>query len=79
MPDHKKYTIHIDKKKYTVEEARLTGMQLRALPEPDISAAYELLLEVPGGEDKPIGDDEVLPLKNGMHLFSAPRNITPGR
>lgn len=77
--DKKKYTIHIDKKKYSVEVDELTGAQLRALPEPDISANYELLLEVPGGEDDPISDGQAVALKNGMHFFSAPRNITPGR
>ena len=77
--DKKKYTTHIDKKKYTVEVGELTGAQLRALPEPDISAQYELLLEVPGGEDDPIGDSQTVQLTSGMHFFSAPRNITPGR
>lgn len=72
-------TIHIDKKKYTVEAESLTGAQLRALPDTDITAEYELMLEVPGGEDDSIGDEQTVTLKNGMHFFSAPRNITPGR
>jgi hypothetical protein len=72
-------TVHIDKKPYKVDVEELTGAQLRALSDPDISAGYELLLEVPGGDDRPIGDDETVALNPGIHFFSAPRNITPGR
>lgn len=74
----KDIVIHIDKKQYKVSESELTGSALRQLPEPDISQEYELELEVPGGDDQPIADDQVVPLKNGMHFFSAPRNITAG-
>lgn len=44
MPD-KNNVIHIDKKVYKVEADALTGAQLRALPEPDIAANYELVLQ----------------------------------
>lgn len=80
MADHvKTITIHVDKKEYKVEGASLTGAALRALPASAIGAEYDLLLEVPSGEDRTIADDESVELKNGMHFFSAPRNITPGR
>lgn len=80
MADHgREESIHIDKKLYKVDGPALTGAQLRALPSPPISAEYDLLLEVPGGEDRLITDGETVELKNGMHFFSAPRNITPGR
>ena len=80
MADHgQEESIHVDKKLYKVEVPAMTGAQLRALPNPPISGEYDLLLEVPGGEDELIADDEVVALRNGMHFFSAPRNITPGR
>lgn len=74
----KEIVIHIDKKQYKVSESELTGSAIRQLPDPDISQEYELELEVPGGDDRPIADGEVVQLKNGMHFFSAPRNITAG-
>lgn len=74
----KKTVIHIDRKKFDVEQDGLTGAQLRALPEFRIGQDRELFLEVPGGEDQPIGDDQSVELENGMHFFSAPREINPG-
>lgn len=74
----KEIVIHIDKKQYKVSTPTLTGLGLRQLPNPDISQEYELELEVPGGEDLPIADNQVVELKNGIHFFSAPRNITAG-
>lgn len=73
------WSIHIDKKLYKVSDAALTGAQLRSLPTPPISAEYDVLLEVPGEDDEILFDDRVVLLENGMHFFSAPRNITPGR
>ena len=71
--------IHIDKKQYKVQEDTLTGAALRALPEPDIASNYELVLQVPGGDDRQIADDEVVELHNGMHFFSVPKNLDAGR
>jgi len=71
--------IHIDKKQYKVEEEALSGAQLRALPATDIASNYELVLQVPGGDDRQIADDELVPLKNGMHFFSVPKNLDAGR
>jgi hypothetical protein len=71
--------IHIDKKEYKSGAEELTGAQLRTLADPDIGAQFDLWLEVPGKEDEKIGDDETVELKNGMHFFSAPRQINPGR
>lgn len=78
MPNNE-IVIHIDKKIYKVEQATMTGAELRALPNPYITAEYQLTLQVPGGEDKPIADDEVIELKNGMHFFSVPKNLNAGR
>ena len=43
-PDHQ-ITIHIDRKPYQVDAEHLTGRQIRALPNPDISSQYELKLD----------------------------------
>lgn len=70
--------IHLDRKKYKVDESILTGSQLRQLPDPDIGAEFDLWREVPGGEDDRVDNDERVKLKDGMHFFTAPSNINPG-
>lgn len=77
--EHHGTPIHIDKKTYFVQEPTITGAQLRQLPDPPIGDDYDLYLEVPGGQDKLIGDNEEIDVKAGMHIFSAQRNINPGR
>lgn len=77
-PD-KQVVIHIDRKQYKVPEGEMTGAELRALPEPDIGPEFDLWLEVPGGEDERVEDNESVKLKNGMHFFTAPSVINPGR
>jgi hypothetical protein len=71
-------TIHIDRKQFKVDAKELTGAQLRQLPNPPIGSDYDLYLEVPGGEDELIADDQEVKLKEGMHFFSTQRHITPG-
>jgi Multiubiquitin len=75
----KKIVIHIDRTKFEVEDTEMTGTELRALPEPDIGPEFDLWLEVPGGEDDRIEADEPVRLKNGIHFFTAPSTINPGR
>jgi hypothetical protein len=75
----KKIVIHIDRTKFEVEDKEMTGTELRALPEPDIGAEFDLWLEVPGGEDDRVDPDEPVRLKNGTHFFTAPSTINPGR
>lgn len=76
--NHDKTVIHIDRQQFKVEQESLTGEELRKLPSPPIGPDYDLFLEVPGGEDKLIGDQEQVELENGMHFFSVQRNINPG-
>jgi len=71
-------TIHVDRHEFKVEQQALLGTELRHLPTPAIGPDYDLYLEVPGGEDDLIGDDQSVELKNGMHFFSVQRQITPG-
>lgn len=74
----KTVTIHIDRKPYKVDAGSLTGVQIRALPNPVIGPDFDLWREVPGGDDEKIGNDQVVELKNGMHFFSAHTHINPG-
>jgi len=66
-----RFVIHIDGVKYDVTETYLTGRQLKALAGKD--AQYQLFLEQQGdAPDKLIGDDESVPLQNGMHFYTVP-------
>jgi len=77
--DEKSITVHIDRAEFKVTAESMTGAQLRDLPTPPIGPDRDLYLEVPGpGDDELIGDDQVVPLEDGMRLFTAPRAITPG-
>lgn len=78
-PKPKQIVIHIDRKQFKVAEDELTGAQLRALPDPDIGPEFDLWLEVPGGEDQRVGGEDQVKLRNGMHFFTAPSVINPGR
>lgn len=76
----KTITIHIDRATYKVEEASLTGLQIRAIPVPAIGPEFDLYQIVPGpADDVLVGDSDVIELKEGMHFFTAPRHINPGR
>lgn len=75
----KETVIFIDKKQFKVPEPSLTGSQLRHLPNPPIGPGRDLYEEVPGGEDLLIGEDQRVELKDGMHFFTTPHSITPGR
>lgn len=74
----KQIVIHIDRRQFKVDE-EITGAQLRGLPDPDLGPEFDLWLEVPGGEDQRIENDQVVRVKNGTHFFSAPSVINPGR
>lgn len=75
----KHVTIHIDKENFKVEDDSITAEALRALPEPDIGADRDLYLETHGaGEDELVEAGAIVPLREGMHFFTAPAAITPG-
>lgn len=76
-PD-KKYVIHIDRKKYEVDDSQLTGAEIRQLA--GLGSDVDLFLEEQGDEDdRLIADGDSVDLKNGMHFFSTPKHIDPGR
>jgi Multiubiquitin len=73
--DHQPVQIIIDNHTF---HPRVTGRQLRHLPDPPVSEKYELYLEVHGGEDKLIHEDEEVELRDKMVFFTVERHITPG-
>lgn len=76
-PGHE-YHIQIDRVHYTVTQAIMTGLQLRQLPTPPIGPDRDLFRVVPGGTDEKIGDDQDVPIRDGMRFFTAPAQINPG-
>ncbi|WP_292534853.1 multiubiquitin domain-containing protein [Mesorhizobium sp.] len=79
-PDHPKhFEIKIDRTHYRVDDAVLTGADLRRLPEPDIGADRDLFEVVPGGSDLKIEANATVEMRNGLRFFTAPAQINPGR
>ena len=77
------FHIRIDRTDYEVgfdqlDAGRLTGLQLRHLPEPPIGADRDLFEIVPGGRDRKIGNDDAVVIRDWMRFFSAPATINPG-
>ena len=76
-PD-KGFVIHIDRKQFKVDRSPLTGVAIRQLA--GLTPDVDLYLEEHGDDDdRLIADDESVDLRNGLHFFSTPRHITPGR
>jgi hypothetical protein len=76
---HEEFVIHVDRKEFKVAGPTITGAVIRALPTPPIGNDFDIYEEVPGGDDLPISDTTSVTLKNGMHFFSVPTTINPGR
>jgi hypothetical protein len=76
-PKHEPFPIHIDRAVFMVDTDAMTGAQLRALPNPPVGPDRDLYQVVPGGEDIPVGNDQVVHLKPGMHFVTAP-HVNPG-
>lgn len=74
-----KILIHIDKHAYHVPFSSATGTQLRQVPSTAIGPNLDLYEEVPGAEDILILDNVTYSLKDGLHFFTAPATINPGR
>jgi Multiubiquitin len=73
-----KVPILIDGTRYLAPHRELTGTQLRALPNPPISADRDLWLDVDGGLDRVIADNETVELHPQMRFFTVPKVINPG-
>lgn len=82
-PRPRKFTIRIDRKDYAVpsdllRDGKLTGRELRRLPDPNIGPERDLFEVVPGGSDRKIENEEWVRIQDGMRFFSAPAVINPG-
>jgi hypothetical protein len=73
-----KFEIQIDRAHFTVTSERLTGLQLRHLPNPPIGPDRDLFEVVPGGSDRKITDEQTVEIRNGLRFFTAPAQINPG-
>ena len=73
-----KFQIQIDRIHYTIEQAQMTGAQLRNLPQPPIVPDRDLFEVVPGGSDRKIDDTAIVEMRNGLRFFTAPGTINPG-
>lgn len=71
-------TIHIDRSTYEVFRRKMTGLELRVVPSPDVAADRDLWLDVPDKRDLKVQDEDVVRLKSGMRFFTAPGRINPG-
>ena len=70
--------IKIDRTEYEVHEDRLTGQQLRQLPNPPIGSDRDLWEVVPGKDDRKVLDTDVVEISNGKRFFTTPTHINPG-
>ena len=70
-PDDKQHTFFINDHRYQVDEAALTGAQLKVLD--GIPAGNSLFLEQPGPDpDRRIDDAESIPLRSGLRFYDLP-------
>ena len=77
-PDRGGLHIRIDRTEYLVRRARLSGAALRRLPAQPIMPDRDLYLVVPGHDDRKIGDDDIVEMREGLRFFTAPSTINPG-
>jgi Multiubiquitin len=73
-----KVPILIDGTRYVAPRRELSGAQLRALTAPPISTDRDLWLDVDGGLDRVIADNETVELHPQMRFFTVPKVINPG-
>lgn len=72
-------TIRIDRVDYDVYKRKMTGAELRTVPSPDVAPDRDLWRDVPDKRDVKVQDEDIVRLKNGMRLFTAPGRINPGQ
>jgi hypothetical protein len=77
--EHRVVPITIDEVKYNAPSNKMTGQQLRNVPQPPVPANRDLWLEEPGPKDdeliRPEGTYEIKP---GSRYYTAPSTINPG-
>jgi hypothetical protein len=72
------FNIQIDREHYKVTAPKLTGAELRVLPEPDVALERDLYQVRPGEDDVLIETGDVVEMRNGLRFFTAPGQINPG-
>lgn len=77
------FHIRVDRKELVVSpslltDGKMTGLQIRELPEPPIGADRDLFEIVPGGSDTKVEDNQEVAIREWMRFFSAPKIINPG-
>lgn len=73
------FKIQIDRVHYDVPAAQMTGEQLRQVPPTPIPETRDLYEVRPGEQDRLIGDQDVVEIRNGLRFFTAPHHINPGQ
>lgn len=76
-PD-KTFEIQIDRVQYGLKGNRVTGADIRRLPEPPIPPARDLFEIIPGHPDRKVADDDRILITDGLRFFTAPNTINPG-
>jgi hypothetical protein len=68
---HHTSVIHVDGKEFKVEQATLSGAQIKALVGKD--STYQLFQELGGNHpDKPISDTDAIKIHSGEHFYTVP-------
>lgn len=70
--------IKIDRTEYEVHKDKLTGQQLRQLPNPPIGSDRDLWEVIPGKDDRKVLDTDIVEISNGKRFFTTPTHINPG-
>ena len=74
----KTFDIQIDRVVYTLTENRLTGDDLRSVPNPPIPPERDLFEIIPGHADRKVEYDDRILIRDGLRFFTAPNTINPG-
>ena len=77
-PEHKVFTIQIDREQYEWADEKISGAQLRLLPPTPTPPERDLFQVVPGHPDCQIKDDDTIEVYDGLRFFTAPNTINPG-
>jgi hypothetical protein len=70
--------IKIDRDFYELYARKMTGIELRALPSPDVAPDRDLWRDIPDARDIKVQDEDVVLLHDGDKFFTAPGRINPG-
>ena len=78
-PDPAKvFDIHIDRVLYKLTDNRVTGAELRQVPNPPIPPERDIFEIVPDHQDRKVENEDRILIKDGLRFFTAPNTINPG-